>query len=161
EIMRRNNCRLFRTARGIVGSDWEAEEVVQDAYVAAFRALAGFRGDAALATWLTRIVVNEANGRLRRRRESVSLGELDDIPMGDIIQFPGAAQASNPERQAALEQIRGMLEGAIDALPQPFRAVFVLREVEGLSIQETAEVLAIPPETVKTRLHRARTRLRQ
>jgi RNA polymerase sigma-70 factor (ECF subfamily) len=161
EIMRRNNRRLFRTARSIVGSDWEAEEVVQDAYVKAFRALETFRQEAQLGTWLTRIVINEAQGRLRARREHVPLGELDDITMGEIIQFPGGRSNTDPERQTALSEIRSLLEQAIDALPEPFREVFVLRHVEGLSVEETAQVLSLAPETVKTRLHRARKRLRQ
>ena len=160
EIMRRNNQRLFRAARGIVESDWEAEEVVQDAYVRAFHALGAFREEAALGTWLTRIAINEARGRLRRRRETLPLTELDDKTMGDIIQFPSGAANVDPERQVSLGEIRILLEGAIDALPVPFREVFILRQVEGLSTQETAQALSIEPETVKARLHRARTRLR-
>jgi RNA polymerase sigma-70 factor, ECF subfamily len=161
EIMRRNNRRLFRTARGIVGTDWEAEEVVQDAYVKAFRALGTFRQESALATWLMRILINEARGRLRARREMLPLTDLDNKIMGDIIPFPGGPSNSDPERQAALGEIRIILEGAIDALPTPFREVFILRQVEGLSTEETAHALSIEPETVKTRLHRARMRLRQ
>jgi RNA polymerase sigma-70 factor (ECF subfamily) len=159
EIMRRNNRRLFRAARGIIGTDWEAEEVVQDAYVRAFRALGSFRQEAALGTWLTRIVINEAQGRLRGRRETLPLTDLDDKTMGEIIQFPGGAPHADPERQAAIGEIRILLEGAIDALPAPFREVFILRHVESLSTEETAQVLSIEAETVKTRLHRARTRL--
>jgi len=98
EIMRRNNQRLFRAARGIIGTDWEAEEVVQDAYVRAFRALGTFRQEAALGTWLTRIVINEAQGRLRGRRETLPLTDLDDSAMADIIQFPGVTSTSDPER---------------------------------------------------------------
>jgi RNA polymerase sigma-70 factor (ECF subfamily) len=161
EIMRRNNRRLFRAARAIIGTDWEAEEAVQDAYVSAFRALAAFREEAALGTWLTRIVINEAQDRVRGRRETLPLTELDDKTMGEIIQFPGGAQDTDPERQAALGEIRALLERAIDRLPAPFREVFILRRVEGLSTEETAHVLSIEPATVKTRLHRARTRLRQ
>jgi RNA polymerase sigma-70 factor, ECF subfamily len=161
EIMRRNNRRLFRTARSIIGSEWEAEEVVQDAYVKAFRALENFREEAQLATWLTRIVIHEAQGRLRRRREHLPLSELDDTTMGEIIQFPGGGLNIDPERQTALSEIRSFLEQSIDALPEPFREVFVLREIEGLSVEETAQVLSVAPETVKTRLHRARMRLRR
>jgi RNA polymerase sigma-70 factor (ECF subfamily) len=161
EIMRRNNRRLFRAARGIVGSDWEAEEVVQDAYVKALRALGAFREEAALGTWLTRIAINEAQGRLRGRRETLPLTELDEKTMGEIIQFPGGGLNADPERHAAIGEIRVLLEGAIDALPPAFREVFVLRLVEGLSTEETAAALSIEPETVKTRLHRARVRLRQ
>jgi RNA polymerase sigma-70 factor, ECF subfamily len=161
EIMRRNNRRLFRAARGIIGTDWEAEEVVQDAYVSAFRALGTFREEATLATWLSRIVINEAQGRLRGRREMLPLADLDDKTMGEIIQFPSGATNTDPERQAAIGEIRILLEDAIDTLPAPFREVFILRHVEGLSTEETAHVLSIASETVKTRLHRARTRLRQ
>jgi RNA polymerase sigma-70 factor (ECF subfamily) len=161
EIMRRNNRRLFRAARGLIGSDWEAEEVVQESYVNAFRALGAFRKEAALGTWLTRIVINEAQGRLRGRREMLGLTELDEKTMGEIIQFPTGALNVDPERQAALGQIRILLEGAIDRLPAPFREVFILRQVEGLSTEETARTLCIEPQTVKTRLHRARTRLRR
>ena len=161
EIKRRNNRRLFRAARGIIGTDWEAEEVVQDAYVRAFRALGTFRQEAALSTWLTRIVINEARGRLRGRRETLPLTALDDTTMGEIIQFPVGAPNADPERQAAVGEIRILLEGAIDALPAPFREVFILRHVEGLSTEETAHLLSIEPETVKTRLHRARCALRE
>jgi RNA polymerase sigma-70 factor, ECF subfamily len=129
--------------------------------VKAFRALGTFREEAALGTWLTRIVINEAQGRLRGRRETMPLTELDDNTMGQIIQFPGGALSVDPERQAAIGEIRALLEGAIDALPVPFREVFILRLVEGLSTEETALVLSIEPATVKTRLHRARMRLRQ
>jgi RNA polymerase sigma-70 factor, ECF subfamily len=161
EIMRRNNRRLFRTARSIIGTDWEAEEVVQDAYVRGFQALDTFREEAQLGTWLRRIVINEARGRLRGRREHLPASELDDRTMGEIIQFPGGVANIDPERQAAIAEIRCLLEQAIDALPEPFREVFVLRQVEGLSVEETAQVLALAPETVKTRLHRARLRLRR
>jgi RNA polymerase sigma-70 factor, ECF subfamily len=159
EIMRRNNRRLFRAARSIIESDWEAEEVVQDAYVKAFRALAGFREEAALGTWLTRIVINEAHDRLRARREILPLTDLNEKTMSEVIQFPSGAM--DPERQAALWEIRILLEGAIDRLPAPFREVFILRQVEDLSTEETARMLSIEPETVKTRLHRARIRLRR
>ena len=127
----------------------------------AFRALGAFREEAALGTWLTRIVINEAQGRLRGRRETLPLNELDDNDHGRHHPVSRCALHSDPERQAALGEIRIMLEGAIDALPAPFREVFILRQVEGLSTEETAHVLSIAPETVKTRLHRAQTRLRE
>jgi RNA polymerase sigma-70 factor, ECF subfamily len=161
EIMRRNNRRLYRTARSILGSDWEAEEVVQDGYVRAFSALGNFREEAQLGTWLTRIVINEAQGRLRSRREHLPLSELDDRAMGEIIQLPGGNPNIDPEQETALSEIRSLLERSIEALPEPFREVFVLRQVEGLSVEETAQVLSLAPETVKTRLHRARIRLRR
>jgi RNA polymerase sigma-70 factor, ECF subfamily len=161
EIMRRHNRRLFRAARSVIGSDWEAEEVVQDAYVKAFRALATFREEAALGTWLTRIAINEAQARLRGRREPLPLTELDERTASGIIPFPAGAPSTDPERQAAVGQMRVLLENAIDGLPAPFREVFILRQVDGLSTEETARTLSIAPETVKTRLHRARSRLRR
>jgi RNA polymerase sigma-70 factor, ECF subfamily len=159
--LRRNNQRLFRAARGIIGSDWEAEEVMHDAYVKAFRGLEAFRQEAALGTWLTRIVINEAQGRLRGRRDTLPLTELHHNTMGEIIQFRGGAPDADPERQAAITEIRALLEGAIDALPASFREVFILRHVEGLSTEETAHLLSIEPDTAKTRLHRARTQLQR
>jgi RNA polymerase sigma-70 factor (ECF subfamily) len=161
EIMRRNNRRLFRAARSVLGTDWEAEEVVQDAYVKGFRALQSFRQEAQLGTWLTRIVINEAKDRLRGRSMDLCLSELDDKTMGEIIPFPGGGPQTDPERETALNEIRSLLERSIDALPEPFREVFVLREVEGLSVEETAQVLSLHAATVKTRLHRARMRLRR
>lgn len=123
QIMRRNGWRLFRVARSILGSDLEAEEVV----LKAFSALAHFREEAQLSTWPPRIIINEAQGRLRRRREHLPLDELDDRAMGEIIPFPGGSSNLDPEREAALSEIRGLVEQSIDALPEPFREVFVLR----------------------------------
>ena len=120
-----------------------------------------FRQEPQLGTWLTRIVINEARGRQRGRRENLPLSELDDMAMGEIIPFPGGGPQTDPERETALSEMRSLLERSIDALPEPFREVFVLREVEGLSVEETAQVLSLQPATVKTRLHRARMRLRR
>lgn len=160
-IMQRHNRRLFRVARAIMGEDAEAEDVVQEAYVRGFRALANFRQEAQLATWLTRIVINEARGRLRRRRITVDVAELDKPgAMGQVLRFPGAPENMDPEHMAARSQIRRLLESAIDVLPEHYRAVFVMRDVEGMSTEETAAALALVPETVKTRLHRARAALR-
>ena len=162
-IMQRNNQRLYRVARSVVQDDSEAEDVVQEAYVRAFGSLGQFRGDASLATWLTRITLNEALGRLRRQRHMVDLEVLDAEPSGktQIIPFPLMPVAADPERAAAQRQIRNLIEGAIDDLPEIFRVVFVMRDVEGLSIEETADFLGMPPATVKTRLHRARLQLRR
>ena len=154
-IMQRCNQRLFRIARGVMRDEAEAEDVLQEAYVRGFAAIAGFRGEAGIATWLTRIVLNEAHRRLRARRPTVELDELDDR----VVPFPGRAE--DPEADAARAQIRRILEQAVDALPEPFRLVFILREVEELSIEETARHLGVKPQTVKTRLHRARERLRE
>jgi RNA polymerase sigma-70 factor (ECF subfamily) len=162
-IMQRNNQRLYRVARAVVRDDSEAEDVVQQAYVNAFGSLARFRGDASLATWLTRIVLNEALGRLRRQRPMVELDALDAEPAGNskIIPFPLMTQEIDPERAAAQRQIRHLIERAIDDLPEIFRVVFVMRDVEGLSVEDTADFLGLEPATVKTRLHRARQRLRR
>ena len=162
-IMQRNNQRLYRVARSVVQDDSEAEDVVQEAYVRAFGSLGQFRGDSSLATWLTRITLNEALGRLRRQRHMVDLEVLDAEPFGktQIIPFPLMPVTADPERAAAQRQIRNLIEGAIDDLPEIFRVVFVMRDVEGLSIEETADFLGMPPATVKTRLHRARLQLRR
>ena len=162
-IMQRNNQRLYRVARSVVADDSEAEDVVQQAYVNAFAGLAEFRSEASLATWLTRITLNEALGRLRRQRPMVDLEVLDAEPAGKskIIPFPLMPQDIDPERAAAQRQIRHLIERAIDDLPEIFRVVFVMRDVEGLSIEETADFLGLEPATVKTRLHRARQQLRR
>ncbi|MDB5464751.1 MAG: polymerase sigma-70 factor,ECF subfamily [Phenylobacterium sp.] len=161
-IMTRCNQRLFRIARAVVRDEAEAEDVLQEAYVRAFAAIAGFRGEAGIATWLTRIVLNEAHGRLRRRRTMVELDELETAQTGaQVLDFPGMARSDDPEADAARAQIRRILERAVDALPEPFRLVFILREIEELSAEETARHLDLKVETVKTRLHRARRRLRE
>lgn len=161
-IMQRCNQRLFRIARAVMRDDAEAEDVLQEAYTRAFAAIAGFRGEAGIATWLTRIVLNEAHGRLRSRRPTADLDEVEAAQgSAQVLQFPGRNGPEDPEADAARAQIRRILEHAVDDLPEPFRLVFILREVEELSVEETALYLGIRPETVKARLHRARGRLRQ
>jgi RNA polymerase sigma-70 factor (ECF subfamily) len=163
EIMRRNNRHLFRAARGVLRDDLEAEDVVQEAYVRAFQGLAGFRGDASLSTWLTRIALNEALGRLRRRRTTVDLAAVEVAQEGGgarILMFPTAQAGGDPEGAAARREIRRLLEEAIDELPEAFRLVLVARDVDGMSVEETAQILGVRPETVRTRLHRARRLLR-
>jgi RNA polymerase sigma-70 factor (ECF subfamily) len=160
-IMQRHNQRLYRLARAVVDDDSEAEDIVQEAYVLAFASLAKFRGEASLSTWLMRITLNEALGRLRRRRPTVDLAALDSMENYEPLAMPPAITLDDPERTAAQEEIRRLLERAIDNLPELFRVVFVMREVEDLSIAETADLLDLRPETVKTRLHRARRLLRQ
>jgi RNA polymerase sigma-70 factor (ECF subfamily) len=160
-LTQRYNRRLFRLARSILRNDSEAEDVVQEAWVRAFTALDGFRGDAAFSTWLTRIALNEALGRRRRERPMLDWETYGDAASeAEIINFPVSAMVSDPERTMARSEIRDVLERSIDELPDAFRAVFVARIVEGMSVEETAELFAIKPETVKTRLHRARTLLR-
>lgn len=160
-IMKRCNQRLFRIARAVVRDEAEAEDVLQEAYTRAFSAIATFRGEAGIATWLTRIVLNEAHGRLRRRKLTVDLDQLETAQVNaQVLNFPGMTKSEDPEADAARAQIRRILEQAVDALPEPFRLVFILREVEELSAEETASHLNLRVETVKTRLHRARRRLR-
>jgi RNA polymerase sigma-70 factor (ECF subfamily) len=163
-IMQRHNRRLYRVARSVLDDEAEAEDVVQEAYVRAFTHLDGFRGEAQLSTWLTKIALNEALGRLRRRRSTVALKDIDAInDQGEarVIYLPSARQDSDPEAAAARAEVRRLLERAVDQLPASFRMVFVLRDIEEMSIEETATQLGLRPETVKTRLHRARRLLRQ
>jgi RNA polymerase sigma-70 factor (ECF subfamily) len=161
-IMQANNRRLYRLARGILRNDSEAEDVVQDTYVRALTHLQDFRGDSSLATWLSRIAMNEALGRLRRQRPGV---ELSSLPPGvleaQIIQFPHSATSEDPEKTMAQREIQRVVEHAIDELPDNFRIVFITRVIEGMNVEETAEILGLKPETVKTRLHRARGMLRE
>jgi RNA polymerase sigma-70 factor (ECF subfamily) len=160
-IITANNRRLYRLARGILRNDGEAEDVVQETYVRAFTHLESFRGDSSLATWLSRIAMNEALGRLRRQRPSVA---IDKFPPGaleaQIIQFPHSAAVEDPEKSMAQREIQHVVEHAIDELPEAFRIVFITRVIEGMNVEETAEILSLKPETVKTRLHRARAMLR-
>jgi RNA polymerase sigma-70 factor, ECF subfamily len=162
EIMRRNNRRLFRVARAVVRDAGEAEDVLQEAYLKAFAGLASFRGEASLSTWLTRITLNEALQRRRRQRETVELRELDRTPGpgANVLVFP-MLETDNPEAAAARTQLRGLLERAVDDLPASFRLVFVMRDIEEMSIEETAAHLKLRPETVRTRLFRARRLLRK
>jgi len=162
-IIQRNNRRLFRVARSIVKNDSEAEDVVQEVYARAFEHLSEFRGDSTLATWLTRIAINEAQGRLRRQRPAVDLDMIDSEQegMSEVISFPLASPDADPERVAAQREVRRLMEQAIDRLPDAFRVVFVMRVVEEMSIEETASFLGVREETVKTRLHRARNLLRR
>lgn len=161
-IMQRCNQRMFRVVRGVIRNEAEAEDVVQEAYVHGYEKLGSFRGEASLATWLTRIALNEAYGRLRRRRDSVDIDDIDmRAPAAQLIAFPGHVLGDDPAEEAARAQLRRLLEQAVDELPEAFRLVYVLRDVEGCSVEETASALEIRPETVKTRLHRARRQLRE
>ena len=162
-IVQRYNRRLFRVARAILRDDDEAEDVVQETYARAFTRLAAFRGEASLSTWLTRIAINVALGRRRARRPMVAAETVaDHIDPNEsaVIPFPLSQPSASPEQEIARRQVRSLLEEAIDELPQPFRIVFTLREIENLSTEETARHLSLKPETIKTRLHRARRMLR-
>ena len=162
-LVRRYNQRLFRATRAILRDDAEAEDAVQQSYVNAFTHLQSFRGEAQFSTWLTRIAINEARGRLRSRRPTAGLEALEHQSgdSAEIIQFPLVRATPDPEVEMSRTEMRAALEAAVDTLPAGFRAVFVLRDIEGLSIEDTAEQLAIKPETVKTRPHRARKLMRE
>lgn len=149
-IMRRHNQKVFRAVRAIVKNDNEAEDVMQEAYVSAFAHLSSFAGRSQLSTWLVRIAVNEAFARLRRDKKVAAWDESE----AEVFEMP--SQIRGPEEHASDTELRGILESVVDTLPEGFRTVFVLRAVEQLSVGETAEVLGIPEDTVKTRLHRAR-----
>jgi RNA polymerase sigma-70 factor (ECF subfamily) len=161
-IMQRHNRRLYRIARAVMRNDSEAEDVVQEAYVRVFTNLAEFRGDSSLATWLSRIVLNEALGRIRRHRPAADMTRLESRPtsQAEIIPFPFSSPQLDPERTMAQRQIQLMLERAIDDLPDDFRFVLIARVIEEMSIEETAALFGLRTETVKTRLHRARKLLR-
>jgi RNA polymerase sigma-70 factor (ECF subfamily) len=158
-----NNQRLFRTAWSILKDRNEAEEAVQATYLNAFAAIDNFEGRSSLSTWLTRIAVNEALGRMRAQRRRRIRLESDGVALIETYRerLAQASAVPAPDASVAREQLRLLIERAVADLPDIFRSVFVLREVEGLSIEETAEALAIPTATVKTRLLRARRKLQQ
>jgi RNA polymerase sigma-70 factor, ECF subfamily len=156
-IMRRHNERLYRAARAITRDDREAEDVMQQAYVNAFTNLRQFKGQAQFATWLTRIAINEALARVRRRGRY----EPFDDDAANVEPFMPWNTAPDPERQAFTGELRTLLEWAIDTLPDGAREVFVLRDVEGLSTAEAAASLGVSDDVVKTRLSRARASLRR
>jgi RNA polymerase sigma-70 factor, ECF subfamily len=162
-LMRRYNRRLYRVARAMLRDAAEAEDALQDAYLAAFQSIGNFRGDASLATWLSRVVVNQCLGRLRRqaRRDNI-------VPIVSMV-GPGEQEhaampneeTDTPDRALARAELRAMLERKLDELPEAFRTVFVLRCVEELSVEETAQCLEIPEATVRSRHFRARGMLRE
>lgn len=158
-----NNQRLFRTAWSILKNRHEAEDVLQSAYGKAFGAIAGFEGRSSLTTWLTRITINEALARRRVQERQRKKLEAEGVQVLETYreQLAKGSDPPSPEAEAAREQLRSILERAIASLPEAFRTVFVLHEVEGVSIEDAAEVLDLPTGTVKTRLMRARRKLQQ
>jgi RNA polymerase sigma-70 factor (ECF subfamily) len=161
-LMRRHNRMLFRTARAILRDDAEAEDALQEGYMQAYRSLGGFRAEAKLSTWLARIVANEALMRLRkqtRRAEIVPIQPAAVAP--ELEQVMDSDMQKTPETNVQRREMRRLLEAHIDALPEAYRTVFMLRAVEELSVEETAAVLDLPPATVRTRLFRARSMLRE
>lgn len=160
-VLRRNNQRLYRTAWAVLKDRADAEDVVQESYLKAFASIGGFTGASSLATWLTRIVLNEALGKRRLSQRRARLLQQQSVALMEDYRerLSGMSAEPSPEQQAAGGQVARLLERAIADLPETFRIVFILRDVDGLSVEETADVLKIPPQTVKTRLLRARRRL--
>jgi RNA polymerase sigma-70 factor (ECF subfamily) len=152
-LMRRHNQRMYRMARAVLRTDDEVEDVLQQAYLNAYQHLDQFEGGAQFSTWLTRIVLNEALGRRRWQGSQFMPGEETMLSLVDD-------KTRDPEQQAASSELRRVLEEEVTSLPDAFRAVFIMRDVEGLSTSETAACLGISDDLVKTRLHRARTVLR-
>jgi RNA polymerase sigma-70 factor, ECF subfamily len=163
-LMRRHNRTLFRVARSILKDDAEAEDALQNAYLLAYRTLSDFRADSKLSTWLTRIVINEALARLRKSRRRAEIIHLEAGMDDEQIQAAGdddATSADEPQAAAMRAQTRRLLERKIDDLPELFRTVFVLREVEEMSVEEVSCALGIPVATVRTRHFRGRSMLRE
>jgi RNA polymerase sigma-70 factor (ECF subfamily) len=161
-VMRRNNRLLFRTARSILKSDAETEDALQEAYLRAWAKLATFRSDSKLSTWLVRIVINEALGRLRRRTAQViPLDAALESTDPDVQESMHDDPDQRPEGAAMRGQVRRLMEARIDALPEAFRTVFMLRAVEELGVDEVAAALDLPEATVRTRYFRARGLLRE
>ncbi len=162
QLMRRHNQALFRTARAILRDDAEAEDALQEAYLRAYRTIGAFRGEAKLSTWLARVVANEALQRLRKGARRAAIVPIQaGLDAGEIEQLPDTDMDRQPEAGAERAQVRNLLERRIDALPDAYRPVFVLRAVEELSVEETAAVLGIPEATVRSRFFRARSLLRE
>jgi RNA polymerase sigma-70 factor (ECF subfamily) len=160
-LMRRCNQRLFRVARAILKDDADAEDALQDAYVQAYRKLDGFRGEAEISTWLTRIVINQALMRVRSRTRDRNVVSITPRDEGSRELDVADANAELPSDTALRNEVRKVLERRIDELPGAFRTVFVMREVEEMTARETADALGIPEATVRTRLFRARALLRE
>lgn len=157
------NQRLFRAAWGILKNRSDAEDAVQSAYLKAFVAMESYAGQSSLSTWLTRIVVNESLGRLRSAARRKAQLDGDGVAVLDAYRekMMAGSVAMRPDAAMAGKQLRAMIEQAISGLPDAFRTVFILREIEGMSVEETADVLGIAAATVKTRLLRARRRIQQ
>ena len=163
-LMRRHNRPLYRLARAVVGDDAEAEDALQEAYLAAYASIARFRGESTLATWLSRLVLNECLGRLRRqgRRNSIVQivsGDEDERMEHEVVRHEGTG--GTPLDLAERSEVRALLERKLDALPEAFRTVFVLRGVEEMEVGEVAQSLGIPEATVRSRFFRARSLLRE
>jgi RNA polymerase sigma-70 factor (ECF subfamily) len=162
-LMRRHNRRLYRVARAMLRDGAEAEDALQDTYLAAYQAMDGYRGQASLATWLSRVLVNQCLARLRRqaRRDNiVPMVAMADAGEQEAHAMP-SRESETPDSALVRAELRAVLERKLDALPEAFRTVFVLRCVEELSVEQTSQVLDVPEATVRTRLFRARAMLRE
>jgi RNA polymerase sigma-70 factor, ECF subfamily len=161
-LMRRHNRAMFRTARAILHDDAEAEDALQDAYLQAYRTIGGFRGDAKFSTWMARVVANEALARLRKQVRRAAIVPLQaGVEIDEVNATMEGSMDKGPETAARRAEMRRILEKRIDALPGAYRPVFMLRAVEEYSVEETAAILQIPAATVRSRLHRARSLLRE
>ncbi|QJR09438.1 hypothetical protein DSM104443_00482 [Usitatibacter rugosus] len=162
-LMRKYNRVLFRTARAILRDDAEAEDALQEGYLAAYRAMPSFRGDARLSTWLVRIVANQALARRRKIVRTAEVISLEGPASGEAEGYAdsGSSDPGTPERATLRGETRRLIETSIDALPEAFRAVFILRAVEEMSVEEVAASLEIPEATVRSRHFRARGMLRE
>jgi len=159
-VMRRHNRMLYRLARSILRDDAEAEDALQDAYIAAYRGIGSFRGSARLSTWLARIVINAAYARLRKRTATAQVVAIHaNFEVHSATVHDEATES--PENAAMRSELRALLMEKIDALPESFRVVYVMRDVEELSVEETAACLDLPEATVRTRAFRARALLRE
>jgi RNA polymerase sigma-70 factor (ECF subfamily) len=162
QLMRRHNRLLYRLARATLRDDTEAEDALQEAYLLAYRKMSQYRGDAALATWLSRLVLNECLGRLRRQTRRGNV--LPMVPMPDDVEesvMDNTSAAPRPDEALMRSEMRSLIERKLDELPDTFRTVFVLRCVEELSVEEAAACLEVPEATVRSRLFRARSMLRE
>jgi RNA polymerase sigma-70 factor (ECF subfamily) len=164
KLMRRCNRQLFRVARSILKDDSEAEDALQEAYVSAYTEMKSFRGTSKLSTWLTRIVINQALGRLRKQKRQATVFAFSEDSRESGVQETFSMDehsSASPEDAASRAELRAVLERKIDELPSAFRTVFIMRELEEMSVEETAECLGIAGPTVRTRLFRARALLRE
>jgi RNA polymerase sigma-70 factor (ECF subfamily) len=160
-MMRRYNRRLYRIARATLRDDAEAEDALQEAYLRAYRSLGGFRGEATLSTWLSRLVLNECFARLRRSKRRENVIPIVGTHTGSDLDTMASNDTEGPDGAAMRSELRTLLQRRIDALPADFRVVFVLRSVEEMSVEEVAECLGIPEATVRSRHFRARSLLRE
>lgn len=158
-LMRRHNRRTYRVARAVVRDDAEAEDVAQEAYVRAYQHLDQFQGRASFATWLTSIAFHEALARIRRRARQQEIDAMDESSRDSLPEL--SVRNGSPEKSASNSEISSLLEDSIDSLPDKYRQIFVLRDVEEMSTADTAACLGISEENVKVRLHRARALMRK